>query len=270
MFGFFSKANANSTAYKTGQIWVVKSGDYKGAKVIIVNVEDHPVQNHVIHIMVQGPIQNLEGKVTSNVSHLPYSEEGLRKSNLKLSRKNADVPDEWREGYEIWNAEASKGKAGIFTITVPEAIDFAFQQMPQQSKPDTKLMDPNDIAYSDYQHESFSDEFLSRIRTTTDAFEEIDGISFEQAVDLYRRDVDPETNIVIWEEMARVFNAYCEKKCPDLTTKKDVYNTLLVASMFPKDEVLARVNAENLMDDEIMAIASSYSLKPLPISVYKE
>ena len=130
MFGFFSKANAKSPEYKTGQVWTLQSGEYQGAEVIIVNVENHPVQKHVIHIMVRGPIQNSEGEVTSNISHLPYSEDGLRQSDLKLTRKGGLVPDDWREGYEYWNTEALEGKAGMFSVPVSEAIDFAFQHLP--------------------------------------------------------------------------------------------------------------------------------------------
>lgn len=270
MFGLFKKAEAKSPDFQSGQVWVIKTGAYKGVEVVIANVENHPLQKEVIHIMVLGPIQNPDGLVTSGMSHFPFSKEGLQISNLKLARKDMDVPDDWREGYEIWNEAASEGKAGIFTITVSEVIDIAFSQMPPAAEPETQMMDPNEIAFSDYQHDSFPDAFLNRIRATTDAFEEIDGVSFEQAVDLYRRDFDPESNIVIWEEMVRVYDLYCAKNSPDLATKKDVYNVLLLASMFPKDEVLKRVNADNLNDKDIEHLVSSYSLAPEPIGVYKD
>jgi len=270
MFGFFGKAKANSPDYQVGQVWTLQSGEYKGAEVIIANVENHPVQKHVIHIMVPGPLQNAKGQITSAISHLPFSEEGLRKSDLKLSRKKSPVTDDWREGYELWNAEALEGRAGMFSVSVSEAIDFGFQQLPPTVAEDTKLMDPNDIAYSDYQHDVFSDEFLARIKVTTDAFEEIDGISYEQAIDLYRRDVDPESNIVVWEEMARVYKAYCENGCDDMAVKKDVYNTLLLASMFPKEQVMAQVKTEKLNPIEIEKIISSYALAPEPLPVVRD
>jgi hypothetical protein len=270
MFGLFKKVEAKSPAYQDGQVWVIKSGVYKGVEVVIAHVEDHPLQKEVIHIMVLGPIQNSDGLVTSDMSHLPFAKEGLQKSGLKFTRKGVDVADDWREGYGIWNEAASEGKAGIFSISVSEVIDIAFSQMPPPVGPETQMMDPNEIAFSDYQHESFSDAFLNRIKVTTDAFEEIDGVSFKQAVDLYRRDFDPESNIVIWEEMVRVYNIYCGKNSPTLATKKDVYNTLLLASMFPKDEVLIKVNADNLSDKDIEQLVSSYSLAPEPIGVYKD
>ena len=270
MFGLFKKAEAKPRAYQDGQVWIIESGTYKGVEVVIANVEDHRLQKEVIHIMVLGPIQNSDGLVSSGMSHFPFSKEGLQKSGLKFVRKDTGVSDDWCEGYAIWNEAASKGKAGIFSVTVSEVIDIAFSQMPPSVGPEIQMMDPNEIAFSDYQYESFPDAFLNRIKVTTDAFEEIDGVSFEQAVDLYRRDFDPESNIVIWEEMVRVYNLYCEKNSPTLAVKKDVYNTLLLASMFSKDEVLVRVNANNLSDIDIEQLVSSYSLAPEPIGVYKD
>ncbi|MCJ8312960.1 MAG: hypothetical protein HRU38_12305 [Saccharospirillaceae bacterium] len=49
---------------------------------------------------------------------------------------------------------------------------------------------------------------LVRIKNTTDTFEIVDAITYEMAVDLYKRDYDPESILVIWEEMARVYNDF--------------------------------------------------------------
>ena len=54
---------------------------------------------------------------------------------------------------------------------------------------------------------------LKRIRATTDTFERIDGMSYEQAVDLYKRDLDPEANLVLWEEVVRAHKIFCQKRC---------------------------------------------------------
>jgi len=269
MFGLFKKTQAEPPEFQHGQIWTLQSGVYQGVNISIAKVENHPVQKEVIHIRVLGPIEDAEGRVTPGVSHLPFAKEGLQKSGLKLSQKKADVSDEWLEGYGMWNEAALKGEAGVFTLTVSEAIDIVFQQLPSSGGAETQIMDPNDIALSEYHHDGFPDAFLSRIRATTEAFEEIDGVSFEQAVDLYRRDVDPESNIVIWEEMVRVYNLYCAKNDPDFAVKQDVYNSLLLASMFPKAEVPDKVASKALSKGEIAEIISDYGLAPQPIGVYE-
>ena len=38
-------------------------------------------------------------------------------------------------------------------------------------------------------------------------------MSYEQAVDLYKRDLDPEANLVLWEEVVRAHKIFCQKRC---------------------------------------------------------
>ena len=141
---------------------------------------------------------------------------------------------------------------------------------PSTNEPTVQLVDPNEIAFSEHRHQSFSDAFLARIKFTTDTFEPIDGISFEQAVDLYKSDLNPENNIIIWEEMARVFLSFCEDNCETIDKKKEVYNALLLASMFPKEEVILRLEPQILTTSEVESLTSSYSLEPEPIPVVRE
>ena len=137
-------------------------------------------------------------------------------------------------------------------------------------EPETKLMNPNEIAFSEHRHESFSEAFLARIKFTTDTFEAIDGITYEQAVDLYKRDLNPEENILIWEEMARVFVPFCEENCESMEKKKEVYRALLLTSMFPKEEVYSRLEPQVLTSSEVDELTSLYSLAPEPLPVIKE
>lgn len=61
----------------------------------------------------------------------------------------------------------------------------------------TVTIDPKDIQLSPYRHKELPPFLLKRIRATTDTFEKIDGVTYDQAVDLYRRDLDPESNLVL-------------------------------------------------------------------------
>ena len=101
-------------------------------------------------------------------------------------------------------------------------------------------MNPNDIQISPKRHEELSPELLARIRATTETFESIDGISYEKAVDLYKRDLNPEENIVPWEEMVKGYKAFCRDRCDSPDERMDVYRTLLLRSMFSDEETLAR------------------------------
>ncbi|MEJ2692710.1 MAG: hypothetical protein P8166_06515 [Candidatus Thiodiazotropha sp.] len=131
-------------------------------------------------------------------------------------------------------------------------------------------MNPDVIQMNGYVHKELSPEMLLRVKSTTDTFEIIDGISFEQAVDLYKRDFDPESNLVIWEEMARVYNVFCESRCSSAEERKDVYRALLLRSMFPDHEALARLNLQVISKSEARALISRYRLQAKPIDVIEK
>ena len=131
-------------------------------------------------------------------------------------------------------------------------------------------VDPNDIQMNGYAHETLPDSMLTRIKYTTDTFEIVDGISYAKAVDLYKRDLHPEENLVIWEEMARVYNSFCASRCKSNDERKEVYRALLLRSMFSTEESLARLQPAVLSQAETKAIVEAYSLEAKPIGVIQK
>ena len=131
-------------------------------------------------------------------------------------------------------------------------------------------MDPKQIQLSGYMHESLTQDMLRRIKVTTDTFEVVDGVSYEKAVDLYKRDLDPESNLVIWEEMARVYNIFCKTRCNTAAKRKEVYLALLLRSMFTSEESIARLQPNVLSLTEAKSIVSQYKLEAKPIDVIQQ
>ena len=133
----------------------------------------------------------------------------------------------------------------------------------------TVMMNPKDIQISDYHHKELPPTLLKRIKTTTDTFEIIDGLSYEKAVDLYKRDLNPEGNLVLWEEMVREYKSFCVKRCKSPEERMDVYRLLLLRSMFDDQESLKRANLKVLNISEAAAVLKLYRLPPKPIDVVK-
>ena len=134
----------------------------------------------------------------------------------------------------------------------------------------TVLMNPNDIQYNSYVHKKLPASLLPRIKATTDVFEIIDGISYEKAIDLYKRDLNPESNLIIWEEMAKAYKIFCKIRCKTNVERKDVYRALLLRSMFSTSESLARLQPKSITKNEAKYIMSQYELAPKPISVIQK
>lgn len=131
-------------------------------------------------------------------------------------------------------------------------------------------IDPNKIQYNGYVHETLPPALLKRIKATTDTFEIVDGISYEKAVDLYKRDIDPESNLVIFEEMARIYNIYCKEKCSSAAERMDVYKVLLLRSMFNSEQALARFQPNVISKSDAKKIINQYKLEAKPIEVIEK
>lgn len=75
----------------------------------------------------------------------------------------------------------------------------------RKQKPKVQMIDPNSIQRGRIIHSVLPDEMMVRLRKLHEVFSEVDGTSFEQWVDDFKRDADPVSNIVIWEHMARAY-----------------------------------------------------------------
>lgn len=139
-----------------------------------------------------------------------------------------------------------------------------------QNEPQTEIMDSADISFNDYVHETLPEDLLDRIKATVDIFEPIDGISYERAVDLYKRDFNPEENLVIWEQMAQAFTSFCAEGCDSMEKQKEVYRALLLISMFPREEVMPQLQPQILTPDEVSELSSLYALAPQPLTIIEK
>lgn len=134
----------------------------------------------------------------------------------------------------------------------------------------TVEIDPSELQIGPIIHETLPPELLKRIKNISDTFEIVDGIGYCESVDLYKRDLNPEANIVIYEEMARVYKKFCKNRCTTQNERMDVYRLVLLRSMFPENEVLERVHLNVVNKSEAINILKNYKLKAEPITVIQK
>ena len=142
------------------------------------------------------------------------------------------------------------------------AQSYAFAQK-------TAVVNPNDMQLSPYRHTELPASLLKRIRATTDVFEKVDGLSYEKAVDLYKRDLNPEENLVLWEEMVRGYTSFCKARCTTADERMDVYRALLLRSVFEEKEAIRRAQPMVLTPAEVQAVVKLYRLPAKPLDVVK-
>ncbi|WP_433625291.1 hypothetical protein [Chryseobacterium cucumeris] len=121
----FSCAKKNQ--YSVGQEWNYKTRPTeKNSTLTILKIEEYPETGKVIHISVNGLKMKNPASPTGyaeNLSHLPISEEALKKSITSLKKEAYKKPDSLEmDGYSYWKKEFDKGNAGIFTIPVSEIV----------------------------------------------------------------------------------------------------------------------------------------------------
>ncbi len=120
-------AQETEAKYKPGQKWSYKTrpGE-EDSYLIVLKVDKHPVLGDIIHIALRKlKMKNEhlpEGSFSENVDHMPFSQEALDNSDLKLLEEKTDLPD-FAEGYQLWREAFEAKRAGVYSITVAAAVN---------------------------------------------------------------------------------------------------------------------------------------------------
>lgn len=116
---------AKMSRFQPGQVWQYKTrpGE-ESSRLTIAKVESHPKLGTIVHIQINDvAIRNptAPGGVSKVISHLPYAGQSVADSVTTLEKETV-TPTGWEEGYQLWKTEFDAGKAGIWSITVLEAV----------------------------------------------------------------------------------------------------------------------------------------------------
>lgn len=120
-------AQQTEAKYKPGQKWSYKTrpGE-EDSYLIVLKVDKDAKLGNIIHIALRKLKMKNElspdGSVSENVNHMPFSQEALDKSGLKLLEEKTDLP-EFAEGYQMWREAFDGGRGGVYSITVAEAVN---------------------------------------------------------------------------------------------------------------------------------------------------
>ena len=126
MFSKLFSGTVQDDKYAVGQIWEyqTREGEQKST-LTIVNVEINKNDGTIVNVFVGGlkvKNSNADNGFSDEIQHLPFSKEAMDKSVTKLIGTTKKLPD-YKDGYDEWRTWYKKGEAGIFIITVKEAID---------------------------------------------------------------------------------------------------------------------------------------------------
>ena len=151
----------------------------------------------------------------------------------------------------------------IFTSCKPETEKKS--SVYQEAK---DSIDPNEIQLGPIRHERLSDDLDSRIRAFEEVFREVYPLSHEEWLDGFSRDVTPENEVVIWEDMASAYSRFLATTNLDVEARQEAFSLLLLRSSTANIE--SNISGlKVLTSEQAMLLLSYYESKPEPLKIEK-
>ena len=129
---------------------------------------------------------------------------------------------------------------------------------PGPTQRQTQTVNAADLNPNEVQHERLSEAQLGRITRLHEIFAEVDSSSLEKWIDNFKRDQDPDSEIAIWERIAKRYIDYCSQRNLSLDAKVDVFQTLVLRSMTSDEEQVKNLKLKALSLEEARKIMREY------------
>lgn len=118
---------ANDSKYRVGDVWeyVTRSGEEQ-SRLTIVKIDKSSKLGIIIHIAVDRLTwRTCQGSpLPEHVPHMPFAKEAIEHSVTRRVGSTRSLPN-YEEGYQEWEKSFLNGHAGIYTISVKEAVSAA-------------------------------------------------------------------------------------------------------------------------------------------------
>ena len=88
----------------------------------------------------------------------------------------------------------------------------------------------------------------------------------QQWVEGFQRDINPESEIAIWEAIANALKGFAETRNLDLEARRESLVLLLVRSSRDAQDTLARTQLQFLSLDEAQILLQLYTAPPKPVT----
>jgi hypothetical protein len=110
---------------------------------------------------------------------------------------------------------------------------------------------------------------IERIRQLQPIFAEIYPRSNEQWLDGFKRDINPEPEIAIWEAVGAAYTRFNQSRMLNLSAKGEVLGLLILRSSADEESILAKAKLQYLSPAEAQELLRLYSVAPKPLKIQK-
>jgi hypothetical protein len=88
----------------------------------------------------------------------------------------------------------------------------------------------SEVELGPHQHATLPAELIERIKAYKQILGDADAVSVDEAIDDFRRDLNPEKEVVIWERIAHVFKNFTERHRISRLDRFEVLRVVLMLS----------------------------------------
>lgn len=137
-------------------------------------------------------------------------------------------------------------------------LGFGCVKQSENQQPRIERVNPADLKPNAIQREQLTEEQLRRAKKLHETFAEVDKSSLETWIDNFKRDMNPDKEIAIWERIAKNYTNYTSQKDLLPEAKEDAFKTLLMCSMSSDDETIKSLKLKVLSQDEALKICKEF------------
>ena len=154
-------------------------------------------------------------------------------------------------------------------LTVPNIVKFknekstsyikSIPDIPEleNSKFETRVVPLSDFKLASVGTSELSDEQIDRIQIAHLILAEICGFDSKEFVDNFSRDKYPEPEIVLWENIAKVYQTFDSGASRSVEEKQEAFQFMLGASMLSGEQLENMISNTNLSFESMSSIAES-------------
>jgi len=138
-----------------------------------------------------------------------------------------------------------------------------------KSNNNIKVTNIEDLIPGPIVNDSLSKKQLDQIKNIHQTFIEVNPISLKETISNFKRDQNPDNEIFIWLNMAKVFKAFTLENVEHqkLEVKKEAFKLILMRSMMSEKEAINKADLKLLNENKAKEILKNYSLDKKPIKI---
>ena len=123
-----------------------------------------------------------------------------------------------------------------------------------------------DLRLGPVRHEQLAPELIDRIKAFQLVFRDITPRTLEQWVEGFQRDINPVSEIAIWEAIANALTGFTETRELNLEARSEAFNLLLVRSSTNAQDTLECTQLQFLSLEDAHILLQLYTATPKPIT----